>query len=216
MSTHSQLSQELQNFVESLNEEDTTVGQLVERIGDRGFGLLLLILAFPAALPVPAPGYATPFGVLMIILGFQIIRGRTTPWLPERFQKLKLSYGMLNFALSKGAILFKAVELLIRPRLKGVAQNRNFLRLIGVIVVLMAASMSLPIPLTNTAPSFVIFMLAAGMLEEDGLFLIGGLLLAPVAAAIAFGALYYAFTYGVDAVEEHLKPLIKSMLGMEE
>ena len=216
MSTHSQLSQELQEFVESLNEEDTTVGQLVERIGDRGFGLLLLILAFPAALPVPAPGYATPFGVLMIILGFQIIRGRTTPWLPERFQKLKLSYGMLNFALSKGAILFRAVELLIRPRLKGVAQNRNFLRLIGVIVVRMAASMSLPIPLTNTAPSFVIFMLAAGMLEEDGLFLIGGLLLAPIAAAIAFGALYYAFTYGVDAVEEHLKPMIKGMLGMEE
>jgi len=55
-------------------------------------------------------------------------------------------------------------------------------------------------------------MLAAGLLEEDGLFLIGGTLLAPIAAAISIAAIYYSFTYGVDAVESQLKPLIKSWL----
>ena len=215
MSGNNHLSQEIQAFIEGLNEQDTTIGELIERIGDRGFGLILLILAFPAALPIPAPGYATPFGILMIILGSQIIRGRTTPWLPESFQKRKISFNILDFAMSKGQILFRLVEFFIRPRLSGLAQNRNFLRMIGVIIVLMAAMMSLPIPLTNTAPSFVIFMLAAGMLEEDGLFLLGGLLLAPIAAAIAIGALYFAFTYGVDAVEGQLKPLIKGLLGLE-
>ena len=43
-----------------------------------------------------------------------------------------------------------------------------FIPLIGFIVLLMSISMSMPIPLTNTAPSFVIFVLAAGILEEDG------------------------------------------------
>ena len=215
MSGNNHLSQEIRAFIEGLNEQDTTIGELIERIGDRGFGLILLILAFPAALPIPAPGYATPFGILMIILGSQIIRGRTTPWLPESFQKRKISFKVLDFAMSKGQILFRLVEFFIRPRLSGLAQNRNFLRMIGVIIVLMAAMMSLPIPLTNTAPSFVIFMMAAGMLEEDGLFLLGGLLLAPIAAAIAIGALYFAVTYGVDAVEGQLKPLIKGLLGLE-
>ena len=122
---------------------------------------------------------------------------------------------MLSFAINKGQILFRAVEFFIRPRLSKVAKNRNFLRLIGFVIVLMAAMMSLPIPLTNTAPSFVIFMLAAGMLEEDGLFLLGGIVLAPLAACIALGALYFAVTYGVDAVEGQLKPLIKQLLGLE-
>lgn len=214
MSTNSHLSQEMILFIDGLNQKDTTIGELIERIGDRGFGLLLLILAFPAALPIPAPGYATPFGILMIILGTQIIKGRSTPWLPERFQKRKLSFSMLNFAMTKGRFLFKIVEFFIRPRLSKVAKSRNFLRLIGFIIVLMAAMMSLPIPLTNTAPSFVIFMLAAGMLEEDGLFLLCGILLAPLAAAIALGALYFALTFGVDAIEGQFKPFIKELLGL--
>ena len=214
MSSKNHLSQEIQTFINDLNEKDTTIGQLVNRIGDRGFGLLLLILAFPAALPIPAPGYATPFGIMMIILGSQMLKGRSTPRLPETFQKRTISFKVLDFAMSKGQVLFRLVEFFIRPRLSGLARNRSFLRLIGIIIVLMAAMMSLPIPLTNTAPSFVIFMLAAGMLEEDGLFLLLGLLLAPVAAAIALGALYFAVTYGVDAVESQLKPLIKELLGL--
>ena len=78
--------------------------------------------------------------------------------------------------------------------------------------MLLAMMMTLPIPLTNTAPSFVIFMLAAGILEEDGLAMLVGVLLAPVAAAIAGAAIYYALTYGPEAVEAVLKPMIKGLL----
>jgi len=55
---------------------------------------------------------------------------------------------------------------------------------------------------------------AAGILEEDGLVLLGGLLLAPIAAGIAGVAVYFAWTHGLDAVEEHAKPLIKGWLGL--
>ena len=79
---------------------------------------------------------------------------------------------------------------------------------------LLALMMSMPIPLTNTAPSFVIFVLAAGLLEEDGLAMIAGLLLAPVAAAIAGLAIYWGVTYGPEAVETTLKPMIKQTLGL--
>ena len=80
-------------------------------------------------------------------------------------------------------------------------------------IMLMAGFMSLPIPLTNTAPSFVIFVLAAGMLEEDGLLLLGGLLLAPVAAAIAGAAVYVAATLGPGAMESTVKPMIRALIG---
>ena len=61
------LSKELLALLHGLEGKDITIGGLLDHIGDRGFGLLLLVLALPAALPIPAPGYATPFGVLMVI-----------------------------------------------------------------------------------------------------------------------------------------------------
>ena len=212
--SHSRLSLELATFLEQLDGQDTTVGNLIALIGDRGFGLLLLLLALPAALPVPATGYGTPFGIVMIILGSQMVLGRQTPWVPSSFKERKLSYRLLSFSIKNARLPLRAVELLIRPRLSKLASSPSFLRGIGVAIILLAAMMSMPIPLTNTAPSFVIFMLAAGILEEDGLFLLGGLLLAPVAAAIAGSALYFAVVYGPEAVETTLKPMIKGLLGM--
>lgn len=212
---HARLSLELEAFLERLDGQDTTVGELVQLIGDRGFGLLLLILSLPAALPLPAPGYATPFGIIMILLAFQMIRGRTTPWVPDRMAARRVPYSLLRFSMRNGRVPLKVVEVLVRPRLRGLSRNRLFLSLVGVIILLMACSMSLPIPLTNTAPSFVIFLLAAGILEEDGLLLMGGLLLAPVAAGIAGLAVYTAVTMGPGAVEETVKPMIKGWLGMD-
>jgi hypothetical protein len=117
--------------------------------------------------------------------------------------------------VKNAGVPLRFVEWIIRPRLSGLARNRAFLALIGFIVLLMSISMSMPIPLTNTAPSFVIFVLAAGILEEDGLVLLGGLLLAPVAIGIAAAAVYFAYTYGFEAVESQLKPIIKGWLGLD-
>ena len=189
------------------------IQDLVDRHGDRGFGLLLLILALPAALPIPAPGYATPFGVLMVALGFQMLRGRQSPWVPAVAARRTISFKMLSFSVRNGRIPLRVAEFLVRPRLSRMARNRRFLAGVGLTIMLMAGFMSLPIPLTNTAPSFVIFVLAAGMLEEDGLLLLGGLLLAPVAAAIAGAAVYVAATLGPGAVESTVKPMIRALIG---
>jgi hypothetical protein len=127
--------------------------------------------------------------------------------------KRTISYKILSFSVRNGRLPLRVVEVLVRPRLSRMARNRRFLAGVGLTIMLMAAFMSLPIPLTNTAPSFVIFVLAAGILEEDGLLLLGGLLLAPVAAAIAGSALYVAITMGPEAVETTVKPMIKELLG---
>lgn len=209
------LSQELQAFLEQLDEKDCTVQEVVDLVGERGFGLLLLILALPAALPLPAPGYATPFGVLMVVLGFQMLRGRQSPWVPGFIANRMVPYSLMRFSVRNGTFPLKVVEFLVRPRLRKLSRNRAFLGGVGVTIMLMAAFMSLPIPLTNTAPSFVIFVLAAGILEEDGLLLLGGLLLSPVAAGIAVAALYVAVTMGPEAVEGTVKPFIKGLVGAD-
>lgn len=211
---HGRLSAELIAFVDGLDGRDPSLGDLVDQVGDRGFGLLLMILALPAALPLPAPGYATPFGVVIAVLAIQLMRGRQTPWIPDRFRKRRIPYRMLSFATKGGSLPLRAVELLVRPRLGGLARSKAFLSMVSVIILLMACSMILPVPLTNTAPAFTIFVLSAGILEEDGLVLAAGLLLAPVAGAISVLALYVASTSGLDAVEHTVKPIVKGWLGL--
>ena len=206
------LSHLLIEIEQDLGKEDLTIQSLIDKVGHRGTAILLLILAFPAALPLPAPGYATPFGIVITIIGFQILKGKNTLQLPQKIASKNLSPTLLSFCLKNGKLPLRVVEFLIRPRLQNIAQHGMTLRLMGGIIMFLAMMMTLPIPLTNTAPSFVIFVLAAGMLEEDGLAMIGGILLAPIAAMIAGAAIYYAFTYGPEAVETILKQLIKSWM----
>ena len=213
MSTeHMTLSARITSFIEGLDGKDCTLGELSEAFGEKGFGMLLLLLALPAALPIPAPGYATPFGILMIVLGSQMLRGYKTPQLPDKMKKRVLKFSLLDFSLKNGASLFRLVEFFVKPRLEN--QVTKLYRFMGLIIIFMAAFMTLPIPLTNTAPSFVIFVMAASLLEKDGLSLIAGIILTPIAVAIAGGAIYFALTYGVDAVTETFKPMIKEFLGM--
>ena len=205
------LSAELIGFQERLDGKDTTLGEMVELIGDRGFGLLLILLALPAALPVPAVGYATPFGLVMAFLGLQLAGGRVEPWIPKRFKDVRLPYRLVKFSISNARLPLKVVEVLVRPRWTRLAKNRAFLAGVGITIAMLSLFMSMPIPLTNTAPSFVIFILAAGMLEEDGLILLGGLLLAPVAIGIAGLAIYAAIQLGDSTDGAAIKDAIKSL-----
>jgi len=211
---HSHLSSQLQAFLDQLEGNDTTFGQLATLIGDRGFGMLLVLLSLPAALPVPAVGYGTPFGILMAILGFQIATGNTAPWIPKYFEDRRVPYSLLSFAVRNGRFPLRVVELLIRPRLPILANHRYLLPAVGIIIMCLAGLMSLPIPLTNTAPSFVVFLLAAGLLEEDGLFLCCGICLAPIAMVIAGTAAYFAVTLGPDAVEATVMPFLRGIVGL--
>ena len=52
-------------FFEEDRSSDIKLIDILELAGERVFGFLFVILALPSALPVPAPGYSIPFGILM-------------------------------------------------------------------------------------------------------------------------------------------------------
>ena len=72
--------------------------------------------------------------------------------------------------------------------------------------------MILPIPLTNTAPAGVIFLIGVGISERDGLFAIAATALGLVAVAFYVFVIYVAITAGVEGVEQ-IKEWIKGKLG---
>lgn len=174
-------------LVELLSRDDPPfLGEATEEFGERGFGVLMALLALPAALPLPAAGYSIPFGAGIFALGLGLLLGRKRPWLPRRLLQRRLP--RVDEA-SRGIRLLKRMELLLRPRW---SQAGKFLRAVaGVIACLMGALMMIPIPGTNTFPGAVALLLGLGIAYRDGFWIsvasLAGLLLLCLYAAVAFG-----------------------------
>lgn len=179
---------------------DLTIGLLIDRVGDRGFGLLLLLLSLPSALPVPAPGYSIPFGILLCIFSWQMIRGKTYPMLPRRARKTRLTADLANRMLAATAWLFKRLERIIKPRMRWVGSGKGRM-LIGVLTFCMATIMFIPIPFTNSLPALVIFLLGIGLTEEDGLFTLLAYALGVLTAAFYATIITLAIIYGPEAID---------------
>jgi hypothetical protein len=182
------------------DSEELTLGEVFSRIGDRGFGLLLLLLSLPSALPIPAPGYSTPFGILIALLAVQMLAGRRVPWLPQWAARLRLQGGFTEGMIKFSSAFFHKVEFLIRPRLRWIG-SRAGLALLGALVLIMACLMILPIPLTNTFPAFVIFLIGIGLTEEDGLFAVFGAILGVLSTALYAIIIFLFLRFGLQGIE---------------
>lgn len=211
--THScaRLSDRIRFLLETVeHQNDLSLGKLIDVLGTQSFGLLLLILSLPSALPLPAAGYSTPFGILIVTLALQMIMGRRTPWLPKaaRHKKIPQSFAKKMFA---SVLWFLGkTERFIKPRALVLTTGAGE-RIMGALIVIMGGLMILPIPLTNTLPAMMIFLTALGLIEDDGLLCLIGICCMGV-AVLAYSYVVYLFiVYGKAAVVA-LKDWIVSLI----
>ncbi len=187
------------------------VGDLVDTMGDRGFGLLLVVLSLPSALPVPAPGYSTPFGLVLAVLGIQMLMARAKPALPGRARRMELSRPMTNRLLDAGLKFLGWTERFIRPRMEWIG-SRTGRVFFGGIVLMMGVLMIFPIPLTNTFPAMVVFLTGVAFCERDGLAALFAFGVGILAILLYAYVIYLLATVGVDGVME-LKEWIKGQIS---
>lgn len=190
-----------------------TLNEILEIAGERTFGFLFVLLSLPSALPVPAPGYSTPFGIVMFLLAVQLIVGKEQPWLPKRFRKKGFECSQIQGLLRKGIPWLQKIELVARPRMTPVCTSRLGRTVIGCAIALMSISMMIPIPLTNTLPAIGIFVTGFGLLDDDGAISLAGLTICAISAATTSTILYLLFRLGyegmeraVDAAKDWIKP----------
>ncbi len=207
---HTRLSEELRSLLRTEGEA-LTVAQLVERVGDRGFGLLLLVLSLPSALPVPAAGYSVPFGILLLVLAVQMLAGKERPVFPKKLERITLSPAMAERLLKGAAWIFQKLEWVVRPRMRWVGSQAGIF-FMGILVLVMSILMMIPIPLTNTAPALVIFLIGVGLTEEDGLFGIGACIVGVMAVCLYAALVWAIIAYGPEVVVT-IKDTIKGWLA---
>jgi hypothetical protein len=169
------------------SRERITVGDLLASLGDRALAALLFVFAFPNVLPVP-PGTSAVLGAPLVVLAAQLALGRP-PWLPAFIARRSLARADFAALVRRITPWLVRAERLLRPRLTALTRTPVEYAL-GVVCLLLALLLTLPIPLGNMLPALAICLLALGILEHDGLWVLAGLATALAAAVLVSGVVF--------------------------
>lgn len=181
------LSQVLRALAADSTRERVAVGDLLEALGDRAIGALLFIFAVPNVLPVP-PGTSAVLGAPLVFLAAQLTFG-LPPWLPGIISRRSMSRADFLGMVSRIAPWLERAEKLLRPRVSALALP-PIEYAIGLICLLLAVVLVLPIPLGNMLPALGISLLALGLLERDGFAIVAGVVTAVTSAIVVSGVVF--------------------------
>ena len=193
-------------FCEEERDKKVQLTDFLALAKERIFGFLFVILSLPSALPIPAPGYSIPFGVVMFLLAAQMAIGAREPWLPKRVQTYQLELKKVQGLVRKGVPWLKRLETLSRPRLSYICTNPVGRVILGSAIALMSVCMMIPIPGTNTLPAIGIFIIGFGLQEDDGAISLLGLLVCSLALVVVFGI----FFTGISLLDQLKDALLTS------
>jgi hypothetical protein len=192
------------NFSE---QENISVDHILKALHERSFGFMLFIFALPAAVPLPGLGINLIIAAPLLFLTVQQALGRDSIWFPEKMKAKSISRERFEKMLDAALPFIKKIELLVKPRLGFVTQG-IFSHLIGLFGLIMALSVCIPLPLTNTVPSAGIALMAIGVIMRDGLAVIAGAFLGLLWVAMLGYVLIFLGTEGLDAIKEAIKSFL--------
>jgi hypothetical protein len=171
--------------------ERVTVGQILDALDARAFGLATLIFSLPSVVPIP-PGVPTVVGIALLIVSLQMVIGRQELWLPGFLTKRSFSRVALVRAFEKLAPRLEAVEKIAKPRLLFMTGRIGTVA-IGLVVLFMAVVLILPLPPGgNFPPALACAILGMGLAERDGIIVLFGLVVS-VAATFAVSVVTVLF-----------------------
>ena len=155
-------------------ESQPSLGDLVDALDERAFGLLLLILALPCCIPL-LWGIPQIVALPMLATAGQIAGGREHPWLPGALANRRFDARYLQGKVRGVRRYIGWAERFAKPRLTALTEGIG-LRVVGALLMIPCASILVPLPSTNTAPGIGVAVASVGLLERDGLLVLLGLL----------------------------------------
>lgn len=155
----------LEGLLETAPADTVTLAWIVDRLRDRSFGIVVLLIAVVALVP----GISPLAGVLLAVIAAQMILGRPAPALPGFVASRSLSTARLTRLVGRIAPILRWIERFLRPRWHTPFEATK--RAIGGVTLLLSATLLAPIPFSHLIPATVTMLLAFAFLEEDGILL---------------------------------------------
>jgi hypothetical protein len=167
----------LRRAIDSIDGERLTLGQLVDALGRSGQGLVLLLLALPAFIPVPALPTGLVFGTALTLVAMQMIGGREALTLPDFLRQRALPRKAVVSTIERLERFMSKLDGVLRPRLLALT-DRTATIVVAALIFILGLTLVLPIPFGNQGPAFAIVIFAFGLLERDGLAILVGVIFA--------------------------------------
>lgn len=202
--TSKSLSQTLRDLIAGIRGHTVTLRELMDAVGEQGLLLICALASLPFLLPVSIPGVSTVFGAAIILVSIAIALNRL-PWLPSRILDRKLETARLVPTLEKGASMVSRLDRYLKPRLSVLTTGGAINRLNALAIALGGVLLMFPlglIPFSNTLPGIAILLLATGMMQRDGVVVLGGYLFLLITTVYftALGLMAFAAGQGLAGI----------------
>jgi hypothetical protein len=152
-------------------DDPLTLNRLLNQTEGRGLFIVVILLSLPFITPIPLPGVSTVLGLIIGVLAVRLAVG-LPPSLPKSLGDRPLDTGVSRKVLAASVKILGVIERLARPRRSAWLGWRAVCFINAGLIALMAFLLMLPFPpfppFTNSLPAYSIILLAASMMEEDG------------------------------------------------
>ncbi len=184
----------LRDLLENNKDKSFTVEKIVSSIGGTSaFGTSLLVFSIPEVLPIPIPGISAIVVIPTGIIAAQMVAGNGQLKLPKALLKRSIPRKALATAIHAILPFLEKTEKYVKPRWKW-AVHPVSKRFIGFFVFLLALAIALPVPGTNMPLAIAIFIIALGLVENDGMLITLGILIGLASFALLGGIILGALS----------------------
>jgi hypothetical protein len=172
------------------------VGDIIAALKDRAYALLLVLLGLPNCLPMPPP-IPLICGLVLVSIALQMIFGRNAPWLPASLLRRSIARHDLARAVERALPALARLEAVSRPRLT-VLGSRFALPIVGLVLLVLALGLIVSAPFVGQIPlGLAVCLVGFGLVERDGLFVLGGAVIGAFGLALSAG-FAYALVSGIS------------------
>ena len=175
---------------------ELTYQEILQILGERAFGIVLLFFALPSALPFSTvPGVSVVFSVPIALFSCQMVFARKTLWLPKIIAKRTIHQKTIPKAIHATVPYLTKIEYFLKPRWE--FMTCRLMEIInGTLIFCLAILLMLPIPLSNFIFAALLIIFSLGLIERDGLLLVIGYI-----GIIFYASFIYFF---IETVTKHL------------
>jgi hypothetical protein len=186
--------QELLDRIQGISQKDkdVSVGEIIEMVGDRSYGPLLLISGLITLAPIigDIPGVPTILGAIVFLFSVQLLFGREHFWLPKFLLDRSVSGEKMNKGIEWLQKPASWIDKLLKPRLRLLVKD-TAVYIIAFMCLMIASVMPIMelVPFSANAAGAALTVFGLALIARDGLLLIIALLLTGAIAAIIINVL---------------------------
>jgi hypothetical protein len=184
----------LEEMVARFTNERVQVDEVVGVLHGRAYGVLLLLVAIAAMVPL----INIVGAVLTIWIGVQMILARPVPSLPGFVRRRSVETAKFKGGVARLLPSLHWLERFVRPRL-AVMTNPGARILLGVLIAGLGFLLLIPVPFSQLLPGIAAILLAVSLMERDGLLVLAGIAASALAGLVGV-VVILAFWRGLVAL----------------